>query len=60
MSNPTPKKKHYFLFGTLKGQEINLCEDAEALKWYLDKIGAKHWQYYIVSNRLKTVEFLGK
>lgn len=53
-------KKISFLFGQHKGQEINSCEAAAALQWYLTKIGPKHWQYWVVEKQLRKVEFMAK
>ena len=54
------KKNVCFLFGPRKGNEINKCEEAGNLEWYLSKIGAKHWQYWPVKKRLEAVKFLSQ
>lgn len=56
----TPKKKSPFLFGKLAGQDVNTCDDLVSLKWYLGKLGPKHWQYWTVRHRIEALEFLAK
>jgi hypothetical protein len=53
-------KEVLFLFGPNKGKSITTCSDALALEWYYERLKMKHWQYFIVQRRLRTIKFLAQ